>query len=574
MHDDGVARNLSSQVNTAAAARWSGLLRVTGPTRSADLAFREGHLVEATFGAEHGLTAFRAALVLLASDAAERGPLAPTAGSATILAPAQVLEEASRCAAERAELGAFASLQLIPAPVDGVDQHADTPLEREAFDGLVETLLAVDGRHSLAAIIGDRPALGVVHDVAELAQRGLVAASVPTVAHVAVEPAPREPRAMGLVKRGALVSGLLVLSLGGAAFAMRMTRVDQPSTLDPARFSVSAAPPAAPVPLLAQPDSLLARTARAIPSQVLDIAPLRALLAPASEPVPVRVPLTQVLTDDDQGVVDLPEANVPVLRLEAAIGTEPVGVSTQAQDVGVPVENEELSPALAAQVGEAAAVSTRDVLLAVPLATVQQQSDFVAEEAAVPPTDEASATDDTAATDATDATDAAVDVAVPTDAAAGDAAPSAAATEAPAQTATAIPTQASPTRHTSSASHGNSTSAPPASTSVAVAAATPDPTAPVVQRPASDPGRVRLEPPAAATQLAQTPARQPIASNPVVQTTHADQPNPSSGQDHKSSGGDGGQSGKSGDSHGDGGIGKGAAGGAAASQKDAGKRHP
>jgi hypothetical protein len=255
--------NLTEETRRAAVQRWTGLLRIDSP-RPAELAFAGGRLVDAASGSERGLDAYRTALVLLGDAIPQQLPLEMLTSTSPVMTREEVLQELSGCEAERAALGTFASLVAIPTPVDGTevaqtdDALVDAPLEQEKFDRLVQTLLAIDGRASIDAIIGDRPPLLVVHEIAELAAYGLVRA--PAVADTVRIVSPvREARTVRM-KRLALVGGALLFSLGCTSVAIRMTQFDLPMNLGAnASAPQAAALSGVPIALLRNPNGVLVR---------------------------------------------------------------------------------------------------------------------------------------------------------------------------------------------------------------------------------------------------------------------------------------------------------------------------
>jgi hypothetical protein len=290
--EEALTENLLARVERAVTGGWSGRLQADGGSRSGRVDIVDGHVVAASLGAETGLPAFRAALVLLGSAVPDSLELESTLTPELALTPDEVLREVAACRAERLELAELASLQVVPRPVEPVEPIDRQPpgtqslLDREAFDSLLETLLVIDGLRTMNAIIGVRPALTVVREVAELARDGLVAWPVPppedapAVANTRV----RETRALR-VKRLVAICGAMLVSLGCTSLAMRMSQFDRSASIgtNPAGTQLVAAPAAAGSPALAVPN-LLARAQQQQPPNALPgIASVSTLLGPAFE---------------------------------------------------------------------------------------------------------------------------------------------------------------------------------------------------------------------------------------------------------------------------------------------------
>jgi Domain of unknown function (DUF4388) len=152
---------LPQVVDLIAALGKTGYLRMSNGSWTGALAFDQGRIVGARFGEERGLAAVDAMLLMLGLEMSAASLRQHVAAFARTL---------------NRQAFAISSPEAVPrrAPrwptFDDADQGRILVLERQ----LLRTLLAVDGRRSVAAIAGEYGLAATVGRLAELTEMGLV----------------------------------------------------------------------------------------------------------------------------------------------------------------------------------------------------------------------------------------------------------------------------------------------------------------------------------------------------------------------------------------------------------------
>jgi hypothetical protein len=196
------AINLPALVRFLAGLGASGSLRAEDGRWAGEIALERGQVVAASFGTERGLPALEAlALGLRAGRFAFVEGAVPA--ERTVAVPQDELDALlDRAAAVPGALSSPAAVPRLAArPDDGPAATKPLALTR----GAVQTLLAVDGRRTVADLAAGRGLAATVRHLAILAEAGLVTAGQPEAPPPAAPPTPPElaPAAVAAPSTGA-----------------------------------------------------------------------------------------------------------------------------------------------------------------------------------------------------------------------------------------------------------------------------------------------------------------------------------------------------------------------------------
>jgi hypothetical protein len=171
---------LPDVVDLIAALGKTGYLRMSNGRWSGSLAFEGGRIVGARFGEERGLAAVDAMLLMLGrGDFAFDRSLSPRERGLEMSAASLQQHVAAVARTFHRLAVTISSPDAVPRRAAGrtvwpsaLESHQDGTLVFERR--LLETLLAVDGRRSVAAIAGEHGLAATVSQLAQLADMGLV----------------------------------------------------------------------------------------------------------------------------------------------------------------------------------------------------------------------------------------------------------------------------------------------------------------------------------------------------------------------------------------------------------------
>jgi Domain of unknown function (DUF4388) len=151
----------------------SGCLRITHQDWRGEVFFQNGRVINASFGSTRGTAALDALVQALSGGAfAFDAEASPSEERNVDLEQAALQAHLDDLAARTVNgQASLPSLDAVPHLVSGDDERDDQlPLDR----GMLQTLLMVDGQHSVREIVSERGTLDVLWQIANLVEVGLV----------------------------------------------------------------------------------------------------------------------------------------------------------------------------------------------------------------------------------------------------------------------------------------------------------------------------------------------------------------------------------------------------------------
>jgi Domain of unknown function (DUF4388) len=150
----------------------SGRLDVWSRGWTAELAFDQGHLVHAGFGDERGLSALDAILLTVPDGEFAFVKGEPPLERTIELSPEDLQRHVRELASGPDTHASLPSLDAVPHLINGTRSYAADQVVLDR--GAVEILTLVDGQRTVREIIGSRPLVPVLHELAVLAEQGLI----------------------------------------------------------------------------------------------------------------------------------------------------------------------------------------------------------------------------------------------------------------------------------------------------------------------------------------------------------------------------------------------------------------
>jgi hypothetical protein len=164
----------------------SGCLRITCDQWAGDLCFADGEVVSASFGKERGRAAIVAIVLALPRGRFTFGDAAAPEDRNVQIAPDDLQDYIDQLSVEHASL---ADVPLAPSAVPRAVVPANAPTVSSAGDEKVvlgrsamRTLLAIDGRRTIAEIAGEDRLVPTLHDLTTLLAQDLVCIDAPPAA--------------------------------------------------------------------------------------------------------------------------------------------------------------------------------------------------------------------------------------------------------------------------------------------------------------------------------------------------------------------------------------------------------